>query len=161
MTPIPTSPGLFTQLAPLLAQRAVLITVSKLDGDQLQVNICPRQLKGGENEALTIPLSVTGTAADLDAELVTQISSFVASHVGLNTNLAAVEKEIAEAEKAAREEAAKKKEKVVGNSGKKAVDNLSMALPSAPVQAEPSPAQPLSLFDQQPEAAAPTSPAQT
>jgi chromosomal replication initiation ATPase DnaA len=67
MTPTPTSPGIFTQLAPLLAQRAVLITVSKLDGDQLQVNICPRQLKGGENEALTIPLSVTGTAADLDA----------------------------------------------------------------------------------------------
>jgi PRTRC genetic system protein E len=162
MTPIPTSPGLFTQLAPLLAQRAVLITVSKLDGDQLQVNICPRQLKGGENEALTIPLSVTGTAADLDAELVTQISSFVASHVGLNTNLAAVEKEIEEAEKAARDEAAKKKQKVVvGNSGKKAVDNPSMALPSAPVQAEPNPAQPLSLFDQQPEATAPTSPVQT
>ena len=39
--------GLFAQLEPLLAHRAVLITVSKLDGDQLQVNICPRQLKGG------------------------------------------------------------------------------------------------------------------
>src|SRR5688572_279748 len=43
--------GLFAQLEPLLANRAVLITVSKLDGDQLQVNICPRQLKEGENSA--------------------------------------------------------------------------------------------------------------
>ena len=149
MTPTPTSLGIFRQLAPLLAQRAVLITVSKLDGEQLQVNICPRQLKGGENEALTIPLSVTGTAADLDAELVTQISSFVASHVGLNTNLAVVEKEIAEAEKAAREEAAKKRQKAVGNGGKKGVDNIPPSQPSAPPEADPETTQPLSLFDQE------------
>jgi hypothetical protein len=45
MTPtaVPQS-GLFTQLQPLLVHRAVLITISKLEGDQLQVNICPRQL---------------------------------------------------------------------------------------------------------------------
>jgi PRTRC genetic system protein E len=61
-----TQNGFFTQLAPLLAQRAVLITVSKLEeGSQLQVNICPRQLKDGENQALTAPLCVTGTAEDL------------------------------------------------------------------------------------------------
>jgi PRTRC genetic system protein E len=138
----------------------VLITVSKLDGEQLQVNICPRQLKVGENEALTIPLSVTGTAADLDAELVTQISSFVASHVGLNTNLAAVEKEIAEAEKAAREAAAKKKQKVAGSGGKKTVDNAPVEQLSGSPQGDPNPAQPLNLFDDQPEAVA-ASPAAT
>ena len=46
MTPtaVPQS-GLFTQLQPLLAHRAVLITISKLEGDQLQVNICPRHLR--------------------------------------------------------------------------------------------------------------------
>ena len=92
--------GLFAQLEPLLAHRAVLITVSKLDGDQLQVNICPRQLKEGENRALTIPLCVTGTAAELDADLVAQIAGFVSSHTGLNSNLTTIEKEIAEAEKA-------------------------------------------------------------
>src|SRR2546428_12759262 len=88
MTTTATSqPGLFAQLEPLLAHRAVLITVSKLEGDQLQVNICPRQVKEGENPALTIPLCVTGTAAELDADLVAQITSFVASHSGFNTNL--------------------------------------------------------------------------
>lgn len=149
MTPtaVPQS-GLFTQLQPLLAYRAVLITVSKLEGDQLQVNICPRQLKDGENSALTIPLCVTGTAAELDAELVPQVAGFVASHVGLNTNLAAIEKEIAEAEKAAREEA-KKKHKVVGNGGKKAADSAATTQPATAPKSEPAAPQMLSLFDQQ------------
>ena len=94
MTTTETSqPGLFAQLEPLLAHRAVLITVSKLEGDQLQVNICPRQLKEGENPALTVPLCVTGTAVELDADLVSQISRFVSSHIGLNSNLSSIEKE--------------------------------------------------------------------
>ncbi len=57
----PSQGGLYTQLEPLLAYRAVLITVSKIEGDSLQVNICPRQLKEGENA-----LCVTGSAAELD-----------------------------------------------------------------------------------------------
>lgn len=146
MTPT-NHPGLFAQLEPLLAHRAVLITVSKVDGDQLQVNICPRQLKEGENQALTIPLCVTGTAAEIDADLVPQISSFVTTQVGLNTNLAAIEKEVAEAQKTAREEA-KKKTKVIGNGGKKAADSSSAQPSSAPAKSEPEPPQTLSLFDQ-------------
>ena len=147
-------PGLFAQLEPLLAHRAILITVSKLEGDQLQVNICPRQLKEGENQVLTSPLCVTGTATEIDADLVPQISSFVTSQVGLNTNLAAIEKEVAEAEKAAREEA-KKKIKAVGNGGKKTVETSSTAPQVPPVVAkvEPEPPRPLSLFDQPNESA--------
>lgn len=109
MTPTTSAqPGLLSQLLPLLAHRAVLITVSKVDDDRLQVNICPRQLKDSENQALTTPLCVTGTAPELDAEFAAQIASFVRVQAGLNTNLAAIEKEIAEAEKVAREEARKK-----------------------------------------------------
>jgi PRTRC genetic system protein E len=143
--------GLFAKLQPLLAHRAVLITISKIEGDQLQVNICPRQLKEGENSALTIPLCVTGTAAELDADLISQISGFVASHAGLNTNLVAIEKEIAEAEKAAREEA-KKKQKVVGNGGRKAADGTSTMPPPAPSKPAPEPPPMLSLFDQRSQA---------
>jgi hypothetical protein len=65
----------------------------------------------------------------------------------LNTNLAAIEKEIAEAEKAAREEA-KKKQKVVGNGGKKAADTTSTTPPPAPSKPAPEPPPMLSLFDQ-------------
>jgi PRTRC genetic system protein E len=140
--------GLFARLEPLLAHRAVLITVSKVDGDQLQVNICPRQLKEGENPALTIPLCVTGTAAELDADLVAQVARFVSSHTGLNSNLTTIEKEIAEAEKAAREEA-KKKHRATGN-GKKTTDSV----PSTPAliasKAETEPHQTPGLFDEQP-----------
>jgi PRTRC genetic system protein E len=138
--------GLFTQLEPLLAYRAVLITVSKIEGDSLQVNICPRQLRDGENSALTVPLCVTGSAAELDADLVPQISRFVASHIGLNSNLTAIEREIAEAEKAAREEA-KKKHKI-GNGGKKVGDSTPPPLPTAS-KLEAEPQQTPSLFDQQ------------
>ena len=137
------TPGLFTQLEPLLANRAVLITVSALEGKggRLQVNICPRQLKDGENVALTTPLSVTGTAEELDVELVSQIRGFVESHNALSTNLGQIQAEIAEAEKAAREEA--KKKKTVGNGGKKA-DATKEEKAAKP---EPFNQQALSLFD--------------
>lgn len=137
------NPGLFTQLEPLLANRAVLITVSALEGNggRLQVNICPRQLRDGENTALTTPLSVTGTAAELDAELVSQVRGFVESHNALSTNLSQIQAEIAEAEKAAREEA--KKKKTVGNGGKKA----DAAKEEKAAKPEPFNKQALSLFD--------------
>lgn len=148
--------GLFSQLAPLLPHRAILITVSKLDeGDRLVVNICPRQTSSGENPALTTPLCFTGTAAELDAELVPQVSTFVASHVGLNTNLAAIQAEIAEAERSAREDAAKRKQKVVGNGGKKATP-VEAEKPDSVKSKAPTP-QSMGLFDQVDALAAPGS----
>jgi hypothetical protein len=48
----------------------------------------------------------------LDAELVTQISGFVTSHVGLNTNLASVEKENRAGRESGSGESAKKKQKL-------------------------------------------------
>jgi len=59
-------PRLLAQLEPLLDHRAVLISISKLEDDQLQVSICPLHLKEGENAALTAPLCVTCTAVELD-----------------------------------------------------------------------------------------------
>ena len=160
MIPTPTPNGLFSQLVPLLAHRAVLITVSRLDeGDVLQVNLCPRQLKEGENQALTTPLCVTGTASELDAEFVPQISSFVASHVRLNSNLAQIQKEIEEAEKAAREEA-KKRQKTIGSGGKKTTEGAGSA---QAIKTEAIPVSPpmLSLFDQAAAAPEAVPPAQT
>src|SRR5439155_22701560 len=109
-----------------------------------------RQLKEGENSALTIPLSVTGTAAELDSDLVSQMSRFVACHIGLNSNLKTIEQEIEEAEKTAREEA-KKKHKAVGNGGKKVTDAAS-AISAPPVsKPETEQQQMLGLFDQEPQ----------
>src|SRR5207244_2183258 len=128
MTTTAFQPGLFAQLEPLLAHRAVLITVSKLEGDQLQIDIRPRQVKEGENPALTIPLCVTGTTAELDADLIAQLTCFVTPHSSLNTNLIAIGKEITEAEKSAREEA-KKRQKEVSNGGEKVTDQATATPP--------------------------------
>ncbi len=140
---VPTG-GLFSQLAPLLSHRAVLMTVSKLDRDVVQVNFCPGQVKDSENQALTTPLCVTGTAEELDQDLVPQIIGFVSAHVKLNSNLAQIQLEVEEAEKAAREEA-KKKQKPTGVAARKG---------ASPTADDPTPKatpqQSLSLFDEGP-----------
>ncbi len=68
----------------------------------------------------------------------------MAAQVGLYSNLSAIEKELAEAERLAREEA-KKKQKTVGNGGKKADPVAKPA--EAELKPEPPAAQTLSLFD--------------
>src|SRR5258706_10245942 len=63
----------FTELMPLLRQRAVMITISDVGQGLLRVNIIPRKLvvdgSSDENTALTTPLSITGKAEELDREL--------------------------------------------------------------------------------------------
>jgi PRTRC genetic system protein E len=60
---------------------AWMITVTHLEHDQIRVNIEPKKPKDDENEALTTPLSVTGTAEELDQELPNTLTSYVASHL--------------------------------------------------------------------------------
>ena len=59
---------MFVELVPLLKDRTVLITVASIDG-KLKVNVIPAKAKEGEEQALTTPLSFTGSAEELDAEL--------------------------------------------------------------------------------------------
>lgn len=96
---------MFKELAPYLRQRAVLLTVTHLDEDQIRVNIIPQTLKEGENSALTTPLSVTGSAEELDRELPATIVSFVSSHLQLRHSLDRAQAEMAAAAKKAQEEA--------------------------------------------------------
>jgi len=96
---------MFRELVPILRQRAVLLTLTSLDEDQIRVNVVPKKLADGDNDALTTPLSVTGTAEELDAELSATIVSFVASHLTLKNTLERAKAEMAEAAKAAQAEA--------------------------------------------------------
>jgi len=45
---------MFKELAPYLRQRAVLLTVTHIEDDQIRVNVIPQKLKDGENAALTL-----------------------------------------------------------------------------------------------------------
>jgi PRTRC genetic system protein E len=95
---------MFRQLVPLLRQRSVLLTVTSLEDDQIRVNLMPKKLKEGENNALTTPMSFTGTAVELDDQLPNAIASFVASHLELKNTLARAKEEMDAAAKAAQEE---------------------------------------------------------
>ena len=111
--------GLFVQLMPMLADRTLLLIVSKADDQHLTLSVVPKRIKEGENTALTTPLCCTGTPKELDRDLPTQLRDFVSGHLALSNNLAQIQREREEAEKAVREEL-KKKQKTAGNSGTKA-----------------------------------------
>src|SRR4051794_41972993 len=92
---------MFKELAPYLRQRAVLLTVTHLEDEQIRVNIVPQKLKDGENAALTTPLTITGTADELDQELPATVGNFVAAHLELKNTLEPAKAEMDAAEKAA------------------------------------------------------------
>lgn len=96
---------MFKELAPYLRQRAVLLTVTRLEEDQIRVNVIPQKLKDGENTALTTPLTVTGTAEELDRDLPATLVNFVSAHLELRNTLERAKSEMDAAAKAAQAEA--------------------------------------------------------
>ena len=144
---------MFKELAPLLRDRAVLFTVSHVEDDKFRVNIIPKKVSDGENDALSTPVSVTGTVEDLDRELPHTLLHFVSSHLELKNTLERAKAEMEEASKAAKAEARKKS----GNQTTKkdpveTPNKFATTTPTpAPVKAEPTRA--ASLFDPTPEPA--------
>ena len=96
---------MFQELMPLLAQRVVMLTATRINPDLICVNIIPQRLKSGDenNEALTTPLSLTGTPKELDEELPKQLVEFVHSHLQLSSTLKSAKDEMEAAAKAAQE----------------------------------------------------------
>jgi PRTRC genetic system protein E len=94
--------NVFVELMPLLKERTLLITVARLD-EQLKVNVIPTKAKEGDDQALTTPLSYTGSPEELDAELGKHLASYVDSHLQLGSTLAEAKAEMDAAAKAARQ----------------------------------------------------------
>jgi PRTRC genetic system protein E len=94
----------FVELMPLLKQRSLLITVARID-EKLRVNVIPAKVKDGEDQALTTPLSYTGTAEELDRALGQHLTSYVDSHLALGSTLAEAKAEMDAAARAARQKA--------------------------------------------------------
>src|SRR5580700_10164851 len=111
----------FTELMPLLKQRVVMITVSDVGEGLLRVNVIPRKLEGSadENGALTVPLSITGKAEELDRELPGQLTSFTESVTKTGSNIDELKTQHAAAIKAVEAENKKKiDDKKKGNGSK-------------------------------------------
>ncbi len=70
---------------PLLTERVLVVTWSRVRADEICMNIIPKLLKSDQQDvdaALTTPLSVTGTPKELDEQLPRQLVEFVETHLG-------------------------------------------------------------------------------
>ena len=131
-------------------------SITLVDRDQIRVNIVPKKLKDGDTEALTTPLSVTGTADDLDAELSATIVGFVGSHLQMKNTLEKAKAEMDAASKSAQTEARAKSKTATRSIPAKTevTQNAPSAKPVEPVK--PAPQKPASLFDMPTPATTPT-----
>jgi len=125
---------MFQELMPLLAQRILLLTLSRVSDEQICVNVIPKSLKSDQRDddgALTTPLGVTGTPKELDEQLPSQLVEFVATHMELCSTLKSAKEQMEAAAKAARE-AAKKSTTSKSHSGssRSADDSQSSAEPT-------------------------------
>jgi PRTRC genetic system protein E len=93
---------MFKELNPYLPQRAVLLTVTHIEDDQIRERH-RQKLKDGENAALTTPLTVTGTADELDRDLPATLVNFVSAHLELRNTLDRAKTEMDAAAKRARQ----------------------------------------------------------
>ena len=142
---------MFKELAPLVRHRAVLFTVSHVEDDQFRVNVIPKKIADGENDALTTPVSVTGTVDDLDRELPQTLLHFVSSHLELKNSLERAKAEMEEASKAARAEARKKTGSQITKKDPTANSSRPALTPEVPTPAKAETPKAASLFDPAPE----------
>src|ERR1700733_1132246 len=99
---------MFRQLVPLLRQRSVLLTVTRLWGRSDPRQCHPQEAEGRGESALATPMSFTGPAVELDEQLPDAIACFVASHLELKNTLARAGEEMDAAAKVVQEEARNK-----------------------------------------------------
>jgi len=152
---------MFKELGPLLRQRTVVMILTRLEDDTIRVNVIPRKLNESENDALTTPLSVAGTAEELDAQLPSALVQFVGAHLELKNTLETAKEQMAAAGKAAKAEARSKTAAKTATANTEAV----VVETRKPADQAPRPAEPkkqearnASLFDTGPApAAAPVS----
>ena len=138
---------MFKELVPILRNRAVLMTATALDDDQIRVNVVPKKVKDSDHDALTTPLSVTGTAEELDAQLGPTLVGFVASHLQMKNALEKAKSDMDAATKAAQAEARAKAKTPAGKTPVKIEPTTATTVAQSPESAKPAPTKPASLFD--------------
>jgi PRTRC genetic system protein E len=136
---------MFKELAPLLLQRAVTMTITCVKPDSIRVNVVPKKLADSENKALTTEVSITGTAEDLDAQLPSTLAEYVVAHLELKNTLDQAKEEMAAAAKLAKAEAKKGASKTDATK----TDAKKGAIPPTKTVEEKKPVEPRSpsLFD--------------
>ena len=93
---------MFTELMPLLKQRILILTISRVDDDLICVSVIPKKREDAvdENVALTTPLALTGKPEELDRDLPGQLSGFADLVIKTGSNFEQLKAEHAAAVKA-------------------------------------------------------------
>ena len=122
---------MFVELLPILKNRPVMITVAWVNDQAICINVIPKRLKDGDSgdDALTTPLTITGTPEELDREFAAQLVGFTGSFVKLGSNLSEIEAAHATAVKAVEAERKKDLENKRKGSNSKAAPPTSVAKP--------------------------------
>ena len=151
---------MFTELAPLLAERTLLLTLSAVPGGIIRVNVIPKCRTRTMPPRKPWPRrSVTGTAADLDRDFPAQLTGYAQSILETHSTL----KQIREAHKAAVKELEAENKKALEAKRKTDTNSKAVAKPNDKAEAndddkkaaETKAAAPVvSLFDEPPEAIA-------
>ena len=132
--------GLFQGLAPLLANRTVIMTVSAGDKGMLTLTVIPKKVTPDESDALTASLWMSATAEELDRTLPDQLRDYCEAHAKAESNIQRVKEGLAAAEKAERDAADERRAK-----------KAKAKTPSTPAAASTQPAESaqgsLGLFD--------------
>jgi PRTRC genetic system protein E len=136
------------ELKPLLSSRAFTLTVASVGDDRIRVNVFPTKIGNDENRALSEPLSVEGSAEELDAELPRVLVEYVATHLTIRQSLEKTKAEMQAAEKAAKEEANAKSNKLNAKKSISPATKVEEKKPEEAPKADPPKAR--SLFDTPP-----------
>jgi len=116
---------MFRELMPLLKDRTVMMTLSRVDDATIRVCVIPKRLKEDSKESaqenvLCAPLAVTGTVDELDRDFGGQLSRYAGSITKLGANFAEIEATHEAATKALKAENKKELDRQRGkNSGTK------------------------------------------
>lgn len=119
---------MFRELMPLLKERTVMMTLSRVDDQTVRVCVIPKRIReetketGGEN-ALCSPLAVTGTLDELDRDFVGQLSRYTNGIVTFSSNLAEIEAAHQAAAKALKDENKKDLDRQRGKASTKVNSN--------------------------------------
>jgi len=138
---------MFKELVPLLRNRVVLLTLTLVEDDKIRVSVVPKKIKEDENDALTTPVSFTGTAEELEAELGPTLVNYTGSYLQLKSTLENAQAEMDAAAKAAKVKAQQSSK----TPAKKEVSSSNTAAgPTPAAPAKPAEPKTASLFDMPP-----------
>jgi PRTRC genetic system protein E len=137
---------MFKELVPLLRNRVVLMTLALVEDDKIRDSFTPKRSRTTRT-TLPIPVVMTGTAEELEAEVGPTLVGYTGAHLQLKNTLDKAREEMDAAAKAVKAEAQSKSRSPLK---KETTASTSAKPPQAAKPAEPAKPAPPKTADQLP-----------